>query len=77
MVKLGKPLVDLGAYRESKNLEAHYEAELTRKFLQLGLVRNAAGKAFQAWKALLGALATEFMEDLKSCFKGKSCSWHI
>lgn len=38
-------------------LEARYEAEPALRFLEAGLYRNTAGKAFQAWKALLAALA--------------------
>ena len=37
-------------------LEALVETSLTVKFLRDYLVRNAAGKAFQAWRALLAAL---------------------
>ncbi len=51
-------------------MEARYEAELALKFLEAGLYRNAAGKAFQAWKALLAALAVNYGEELAKRFKG-------
>jgi len=41
---------------EARLLEALVEARLALRFLREGLTRNAAGKAFQAWKALLAAL---------------------
>jgi hypothetical protein len=60
---------DPDGYRRGRLLEAKYEAELALKFLEEGLYRNAAGKAFQAWKALLAALAVEHRDKLER-FKG-------
>ncbi|WP_414633186.1 PaREP1 family protein, partial [Caldivirga sp. UBA161] len=40
-------------YVNARLLEPIIEATLTIKFLNNGLVMNAAGKAFQAWRALL------------------------
>ncbi|WP_292000192.1 PaREP1 family protein [Caldivirga sp.] len=37
-------------------LESLIEARLALEFLNKGLVRNSAGKAFQSWRALLAAL---------------------
>ncbi|MGC8570493.1 MAG: PaREP1 family protein [Caldivirga sp.] len=37
--------------------EALYEADLAIKFLEQGLYRNAVGKVFQAWRAILAAAA--------------------
>jgi hypothetical protein len=61
---------DPEGYRRGRLLEAKYEAELALKFLEEGLYRNAAGKAFQAWKALLAALAVEHRDKLAERFKG-------
>ncbi|AEM39199.1 PaREP1 family protein [Pyrolobus fumarii 1A] len=44
------------AYASARILEALAEARLALKFLNEGLTRNAAGKVFQAWRALLAAL---------------------
>jgi len=53
--------------------EARFEVEITEKFLQEGLIRNAAGKVFQAWKSLLVALLTEKRDvSVKKHLKKKS-----
>ena len=56
-------------YVEARLLEALVEARLALRFLREGLTRNAAGKAFQAWKALLAALLRLEFEKLKSLAK--------
>ncbi|MGB9705852.1 MAG: PaREP1 family protein, partial [Pyrobaculum sp.] len=43
-------------YISARLLEALVEAGLALEYLRRGLVRNAAGKAFQAWKAFMAAL---------------------
>jgi hypothetical protein len=45
------------------------EARLAFRFLEEGLTRNAACKAFQAWKALLAALLRLELEKLKALAK--------
>jgi len=57
VLELEKPWRDPEKYLEGRLSEAMYEAELALRFLEAGLYRKAAGKAFQAFKALLAALA--------------------
>jgi hypothetical protein len=56
-------------YVEAKLLEALAEARLALRFVGEGLTRNAAGKAFQAWKALLAALLRLELDKLKAIAK--------
>jgi len=42
-------------YASARLLEALAEAKLAMDFLKRGLTRNAAGKTFQAWRAVLAA----------------------
>ncbi|WP_054857034.1 PaREP1 family protein [Vulcanisaeta sp. JCM 16159] len=51
-------------YIAARLLEALVEARLALDFLARGLVRNAAGKAFQAWRALLAALLRLEVDNL-------------
>ncbi len=53
---LPKPRRDPVGYAAARALEALLEAVLALVFLEKGFTRNAAGKAFQAWKALTATL---------------------
>ncbi|WP_291764584.1 PaREP1 family protein [Caldivirga sp. UBA161] len=64
------PWRDLSKYVEIRVKEAFYEFELAEKFLENGLYRNAAGKAFQGWKATLAALAAISRNELINEFSG-------
>jgi len=57
------------AYVEARLIEALTEARLALELLERGITRNAAGKAFQAWKALLAALLRLELEKLKAAAK--------
>lgn len=67
---LGKPWRDLEKYREARLREAQVEINLALEFLEDGLIRDAAGKAFQAWKAYLAARLAEKREALKELYPG-------
>jgi hypothetical protein len=56
-------------YIEARLLEALGETRLALEYRERGLTRNAAGKAFQAWKALLAALLRLELEKLKAVAK--------
>ena len=71
MQELPKPWFDLQAYKKTRLLEAKYEAEIARKFLDEGLIRNTAGKAYQAWKALVAGIAVDYRDKLRNLFTGK------
>ncbi len=67
---MGRPWFDLESYRRTRLLEARYELELAKRFLSDNLVKNAAGKAFQAWKALVAALLVDKLNELEKMFPG-------
>jgi len=56
---------------ETRLQAAPAEAELALRFLEEGLHRNAAGKAFQAWKAALAAAAALAWDELLRKYRGK------
>jgi len=53
-------------YIEARLLETLGETRLALEYLERGLTRNAACKAFQAWKAFLAALLRLELEKLKA-----------
>jgi hypothetical protein len=67
LVERSLPRPSDAAYVEAGLLEALGEAKLALEFLERGLARSAACKAFQAWKALLAALL--LLEKLKAIVK--------
>ena len=56
---------------ETKLQAAPAEAELALHLLEEGLHRNAAGKAFQAWKAALAAAAALARDEMLRKYRGK------
>ncbi len=56
-------------YIVARLLEALGEAGLALEYLERGLTRNAACKAFQAWKAFMAALLRLELERLKALAK--------
>lgn len=69
---LEKPLPkpSMEDYVNARLLEALVEARLALEFLgRGGLVRNAAGKAFQSWRALLAALLRLDLDRLMQVVK--------
>lgn len=64
------PWRDLEEYVSLRLEEAVAEAELALKFLAQDLYRNAAGKAFQGWKALLAATAARNKNLIEGKFPG-------
>jgi hypothetical protein len=58
-------------YVSARLLEALVEGWLAARFLKEGLVRIAAGKAFQAWRALTAALLRLELDRLKAVVKSE------
>ena len=69
-MEVTKPWIDARKYQEDRFREAIYEAELAERFLQNGLLRNAAGKAFQAVKAYVAGLAVDYRDELAKHYRG-------
>ncbi|MEM3997172.1 MAG: PaREP1 family protein [Pyrobaculum sp.] len=63
------PRPTAGEYASARVLESLVEGRLAVEFLERGLVRNAAGKAFQAWRALLAALLRLELDKLLKAAK--------
>jgi thermostable 8-oxoguanine DNA glycosylase len=69
LVERSLPRPSDAAYVEARLLEALGEARLALEFLERGLTRNAACKAFQAWKAFMAALLRLELDKLKAIVK--------
>jgi hypothetical protein len=65
-----KTSLNITEIAESRFQEALKELGIAEVFLREGLVRNAAGKAFQAWKSILSYLALRNLDLLESRYKG-------
>jgi len=66
---LPSPKKDLLGYAGARMLEALLESLLALEFLEKGYTRNAAGKAFQAWKALVGVISALEKDKLAETLK--------
>jgi len=64
------PWLDTSQYIKLRLEEAVQEAELALKFLDQGLHRNASGKVFQAWKAMISAAAAKNRELIARHYTG-------
>ena len=62
--------LNVGRLSEERLGEAERELEVAEAFLADGLLRNAAGKAFQAWKSLLSHLALRNLALLEERYRG-------
>jgi hypothetical protein len=69
LVEKPPPKPSSEGYVEARLLEALGEAGLALEYLERGLTRNAACKAFQAWKAFMAALLRLELERLKALAK--------
>jgi len=69
LVERSLPRPSDAAYVEARLLEALGEARLALEYLERGLTRNAACKAFQAWKAFVAALLRLELDKLKAMAK--------
>ena len=74
---LPKPRRDPLVYAAARVLEALLEAVLALEYLGKGYTRNAAGKAFQAWRALTGALLALEEEKLGKYVSDEERKWLI
>ncbi len=74
---LEKPLPkeNLKELAKLKLKEALIESKLALEYLEKGIVRNAAGKAFQAWKALISALIASNFNKLSKDLDEEQRKW--
>ena len=64
-------------YASARVLEALLEGLLAPRLLEEGYTRNAAGKAFQAWKALVEALLALEKEKLEKIADREEGRWLV
>ncbi|WP_425277004.1 PaREP1 family protein [Pyrolobus fumarii] len=75
---LPKPSRDPVGYASARALEALLESLMALEYLGKGYTRNAAGKAFQAWRALTAAiLALERDKVLERLEDEKEKEWFL
>ena len=76
---LEKPLSrhekSLRGYASARVLEALLESMLALEFLARGYTRNAAGKAFQAWRALAAALLALERDKIAARLDSEQRKW--
>jgi len=65
-----KTSLNITEIAKSRFQQALKELGIAEVFLREGLVRNVAGKAFQAWKLILSYLALRNLEQLEIRYKG-------
>ncbi len=69
------PKEDLKELAKLKLKESLIESKLALEYLDKGIVRNAAGKAFQAWKALISALIALNFDRLSKDLREEQKEW--
>ena len=72
---LPKPTRDPTGYAAARTLEAILESLLALEFLRRGYTRNAAGKTFQAWRALTAAILALKLEELVKRLSREEGEW--
>ena len=70
-----KPSRDMMGYASARILEALLEGLIALEFLEKGYTRNAAGKAFQAWKALTASLLALERDAVLEKLGGEERRW--
>ena len=73
--KLEEPIKD--DFIAKKVQDAVLEAFLAKKLAEDGLIRNACGKAFQAWKDLISALLYLKKEEILKMLNDEQRKWFL
>jgi hypothetical protein len=58
-IKVAKSWIDAKKYQSDRLREIRYEAEFAERFLNDGLLRSAAAKAYQASKAFIAGISID------------------